>query len=351
MSELFIIGGNHAGLTAAKRIGKSGVKINLVTPNENGYFNALSTRAIVEPEIVLTKPIDVILKGLNVNHIKGEVKQLHPKQNKLEIQMNDGSLKEVTYGHVIIATGASTIHKAFRCSGNDQDSSEDLNSLSKKISNARSIAIIGGGSVGVELSGEIMEKFPKVNLDLYTGSQLPLPFLKSSDSKYAEKVLAGLGVNVINDIRINRFTASSLHDGSEKKDYDLVIPTTGVKPNTLFLPKEMLDDKGYLLSDKHFVNPIYKNVIGFGEVLSITDGSIVDINTNQINVLDQTFKKCVLGQTLKLKDYTKGPFTMIIGIGKQHGIGYIYGNRIPEFAVRFFKAKSYFIPHKIYNAY
>jgi hypothetical protein len=217
--------------------------------------------------------------------------------------------------------------------------------LATKAKNAKTIAVVGGGAVGVEVSGELKDKYPNTTVDLYTGTMGPLyPMIDQKGVTHAEKALQGLGVNVINKVKAHDVTETSMVVNGKKKSYDLIISAIGVTPNTDFLPKEMLDDRGYLKTDQHFVNETHPNVMGYGEVLSVTDYSAFSIMYKQPKVLGKTIQNFVLGQDVTLSSFSKGAVSILVPIGKNNGVGYLYGYRLPTFVVKFMKSRDYMIP-------
>ncbi len=146
-----------------------------------------------------------------------------------------------TYDKLLIATGTkanrtnvpgSDLVKVFVL--NQLSDARELKSVLKE---AKSVAIIGGGYIGVELADNLINKGLEVHLIELTGQ-----LLNNYDFDIAEKAkiaLSEIGV----DIHLNeslksyerRGQKTIIHTENKEFEVDLVIETIGVKPNTAFL--------------------------------------------------------------------------------------------------------------------
>ncbi|GLA44395.1 hypothetical protein AnigIFM63309_003157 [Aspergillus niger] len=117
------------------------------------------------------------------------------------------------------------------------------------ITSASSIVIGGAGPIGVELAGEIAEALEQrgepMGITIVSAWHRALPTLKKSASKAVESLLAQKNCNMSTDNKIWDITLDSAHQITA----DLNIPTTGVVPNNSFIPREWLDDGGWVKSE------------------------------------------------------------------------------------------------------
>jgi NADH dehydrogenase FAD-containing subunit len=108
-----------------------------------------------------------------------------------------------------------------------------------------------------------------------TPTILPGPSRPPSVPKTAESQLRALNV----DVRLNTkvTTETQLPDGTwkitlstgEDLIVDMYIPTFGVKPNTSFLPSEILDSNGFVRVDQYLRVTGTKDVYAIGDVSNV----------------------------------------------------------------------------------
>ncbi|KAF2646912.1 FAD/NAD(P)-binding domain-containing protein [Massarina eburnea CBS 473.64] len=95
---------------------------------------------------------------------------------------------------------------------------------------------------------------PKI-ITLISGHPRLLPNLPAKLGKKAEKQLRGLGVHVVHDTRQigattnDDGTANCILNNDMTITSDVLIEATGVYPNTRFLPPDMLDANGYVVTE------------------------------------------------------------------------------------------------------
>lgn len=136
-----------------------------------------------------------------------------------------------------------------------------------EIKAATDILIVGGGPVGIETAGEIMEEFPGKNVTLVTSKELmPSPTLPLSDRfrQRLRKKLEQVGVTVHTDGGRVNFNAENINacgfivgertyswNGGARAEADLCIVAAGARETpSLYADSGLqgwLDDKGLLM--------------------------------------------------------------------------------------------------------
>lgn len=146
MKRVIIIGGGYAGIGLAQKLDRK-MQVQLIEPREAFVHNIGGLRATVQPKLLekIVIPYDRLLKNGTV--IRSRVTAINPHSVVL------------TGDAIVVATGSSH-NTPFKPQG---DSAEEFSARSRaiaeKIEAANSIAIIGGGPVGIELAGEIREMY------------------------------------------------------------------------------------------------------------------------------------------------------------------------------------------------
>lgn len=352
--QVVIIGGSYAGILALKTLLKSSpieLNITLISPNDSGYFNAAAPRLLIEPEsiektIFPIKPtIEKLTSGTihTAKFLQGVVTKVDLTNQKVFVDNES----EIDYDNLIIASGARAKSPAFKLTNNnDQNYTiKAILELGDEIKAANNIAVIGGGSTGVETSAEIAFKYSDKNVVLYTGASRPLPSFPKSTSSKATGKLNQLGIEIVNGERVNvKDKTIEFADGSTKS-FDLIIETLGLLPNTDFLPKKVLNEYGYVETDEYLRLKDHHNVICLGDVVALGANSIVDLVYTQKPVFEKTVEfEVVDNEATQLKAYQKASgITTFIPIGRNGGVGLLFGYCAPSFLIWFAKARDFMI--------
>lgn len=131
-------------------------------------------------------------KGI-YERIEGVVKEL--KED--EVVLENGEI--VKFEFVVIATGAKQAPPAKLLAINKKEACEELRSLQEAIKQAKSIALVGGGAVGVQLAGDIKTFYPegKRVVLIHSREQLLNSFESESLHEHVLGKLKGMGVDVV----------------------------------------------------------------------------------------------------------------------------------------------------------
>ncbi|EMG50453.1 ptaL Oxidoreductase ptaL [Candida maltosa Xu316] len=352
--KVIIIGASYAGIHALKFLLKSSstkLDIAVISPSESAYFNAAAPRLLVEPEqidkAIFSVKNTVEKSSNNTIHTTKFIKATVTKVDLDEQKVYFGD-SELGYDYLIIASGARAKSPVYKL-GNTTDHTHTVKALKEvasEIKNAESVAVIGGGSTGVETAAEIAYAYRDKTVFLYTGAASPLPNFPQSSISGAVKKLGNLKVKIVNNERVNveNNTTVKLQDGTTR-NYGLVIQASGVIPNTEYLPASVLDKAGFVETDANLRLKDHANVIAFGDVVALGTSSIVDLVFNQEPIFQKTVEYEVFdNKKTQLKPYVRPTsLTTFVPVGKDGGVGLFFGYCVPSFLVRFFKSKDFMI--------
>jgi len=289
----------------------------------------------------------------------------------------------------------------------------ELKTFHVKIRTAESIIVAGGGPSGVESAGQIATYFnttakwpperhePKKDasvddtdklaflsrsstslrkrwsassaqlsrgnpktITLISGNDRLLPKLHPKISAQAERQLKDLGVHVMHNTRL--LSAQDTPGGKTRcvlsNDItiaaDLYVAATGVHPNTSFLPSELLDPAGYVVTDPELmrVDRAGERVYAVGDCASFSKNYVLDVY-EAVPILIHNMRNDLLAYEIteeggtgaeeelaKLEDarYLQNPTdTQLIPITRRGGVGVIYGHKLPSFMVHLMKGRDY----------
>lgn len=368
-------------------------RVVFVSPSDRFYMNLSSLRAVTRPQLIDDEKL--LLKFLPhfekyqaiapVEHIQGYVTSLDAQQQIVVVKrVSDFTTAseepvKVHYDSLIIATGSSTATPVFKNSptATSDDIKTGLRELSAKIKAASTIAIGGGGSTAVELSSDLREEYPSKKIVVYAGHTGIVSALPAAQRKViTDRLINKFGVTVVNKrvtgVEENpktgkyEITVSAANETPTTVEFtDLYISAVGLTPNTAFLPPEVLDPRGYVLSDEHLrVIGLSPRVYVTGDASALSDGSLVSLRTHTGALKETLALELVLAtKTMdtispKLSDNVADesaflyavprldnpPKTFIVTLGSTGGVGMINGHCVPNIIVRLLKAHHASLP-------
>ncbi|EGV65043.1 hypothetical protein PSN45_004920 [Yamadazyma tenuis] len=341
MSTVVIIGSSFAGLAIARIFAKldNSFKITFISPSDKFYPVPLTPKLAVDTSHVILEEINsTILKDSPAKFIKGLVLEIDPSKNQV---ITTAEEKIVKYDYLFIASGTKTNNHAFKCYDSLDKSVAALKAIEEGLATAKKVAVIGGGPTGIEMAAEAIDRFSDLKVDLYTGTEHPAMFFGQRRRLGTETKLATIGVNVINGKYVKEFSTTSLVVDGKTVDYDLVIDCTGGKPNSEFIPAELLDDKGRLITNEYFQTK-YDNIYGFGDIVAITPNTISELVIYSAKTLKSVIQVDILKQKTKKIPYgnKKGTLVIMIPITNRMGVGEAFGFPIPSWIIAWYKGKG-----------
>jgi NADH dehydrogenase FAD-containing subunit len=393
MSEqrnIVIVGASGAGLQATHYILKhilpalkvkndANYHVYNISPSSKWYFRVASPRVAASTARMSTEKVMLDLReGFkqysedDFTFIEATATGLEPATRRVLFRSSKGHEDEsINYHALIVATGSKTYFQAFSMSADAQSTLDAISSANKQIETAKQIVIAGGGATGVEFAGEVAEHRngkpgwfskaqPKVEVTLITSDKQLLPGLRPAIAKTAQQKLEALGVKVIYNTRVTDSTqtkdgrtALTLMNG-DKLETDVYVPAYGVQPNSSWLPDQMLNDKGYLITNDSTlrVDIAGPRVYGFGDIASYSRNNYWDI-TLALPTLVTNIKRDLLSYNPmhpeakpKGKDrlYTvDNRESMVVPIGSGGGVGAVMGWRVPSFFVWMLKGRDFML--------
>lgn len=366
-----IIGASYTGLHVAHSLlAVPDVKVVLVNPSTTFYWNIAAPRIVAKakafPSDQYLLPISKAFAQYSAESfefIAGTATGIDVAAKSVSVTPNAGDARSVSYDYLVIASGSTTAASNGSLTGssipfkptNHDDLKEVIAASQERISGAKEIVIGGAGPIGVEVAGEIAEAAEqsgnKVSITLVSATDRVLSMLKPSASSSAEKLLKQKKIKVINSTRVSGVEASSegaskswtvsLSNG-EKLPADLYIPTTGVLPNSSFIPEQFLDQDGWVKVDKELRVLSAEGIYAAGD---ITNNSMrLSFKAmEQAKVAANNLKADIAGKGER-KSYDQGESVMmVVPVGSSGGTGQVFGMVPFSFMVKMIKGRDYFI--------
>eukprot|EP01111_Echinosteliopsis_oligospora_P010914 TRINITY_DN3483_c0_g1_i1.p1 TRINITY_DN3483_c0_g1~~TRINITY_DN3483_c0_g1_i1.p1 ORF type:complete len:398 (+),score=89.09 TRINITY_DN3483_c0_g1_i1:121-1314(+) len=317
--KVVVIGGGFAGTCAAQML-EDFYQVTLIDTKEYFEFTPSVLRTIVDPAHV--KRLQVLhthyLRHSNV--IQREVTSVQEKQ----VLLNDG--RTVPYDYLIINTG-STYTAPFKES--KVISSARANTLRESnytIRKAKSVLIIGGGLVGVEMAAEIVCHFQGKEVILVHSQSTLINRFPKRAIRYCDDFLRSRGVRIILNERIvgNKHNVYTTDQGQEIHA-DLAFLCTGITPNSGFLRDHYADaisGNGYIRANDCLQlqgQVIYPNIFVAGDVLDMREEKLAQGAEQMASIVFGNINALERGK--KPKQYispTDRP--VLISLGKFHAV-------------------------------
>lgn len=338
--KLVIIGGGFAGLQLAKTLQNTDLKILLVDKQNHHQFQPLFYQiasARLEPASISFPFRKVFQRYPNIDFRMADVIKILPEQKKILT-----SLGQITYDHLVIATGCKTNYF-----GNDQMSEHALPMKTTqeaiKIRNRllinfekeifasedeklalSNIIIVGGGPTGVELSGAFAElkngilpkdypslDFSRLNIILLEGSNNTLNNMSDEAKIASRKYLEDLGVNVRTETLISTYDGNvAVLNTGESILTKTVIWAAGVTGNVVagLNPEDIVRNR-YVV-DRYNRLKSYPNIYALGDVAYMETPKypnahiqVANVAINQAKNLGKNIINTLNGKSLKEYEY------------------------------------------------
>ncbi|KAL0260341.1 hypothetical protein SLS55_004027 [Diplodia seriata] len=392
--NIVVLGASWAGLGATHYIMKhvlptlptrNGEKyhVYLVSPSTDFFFRVAAPRAVASSQLMpASKYFFPIGPGLDqydsskLTFLVGAAADWDTASRTITIR-SDGKEQHLPYHALVVATGTRSPSALFSLQhGSSEETKDALKAAEARIKTAKSIFVGGGGPVGVETAGEIGEylngspgwfssgppKNQKALITVSTADAKLLPALRPALAEKAERFLTRLGVAVKKNARVESTeenkdgtTTVTLSTG-EVLTVDMYIAATGVAPNTEFVPKHLLNERGYLQTNATTlrVDEAGPRVFALGDVGTYSRGGIMDLDTSTPVVmtnLSRDLHAFAESGGEKLDAKAKGADreykpnlkeTQLVPIGQSKGVGSIFGWKLPSFMVWLIKGREYF---------
>lgn len=359
---VLIVGAGPAGRSCAAALDPH---CNVVLIDRTAYYlhNIAALRASVVPgyEARIMIPYDRLLK--NGHFIVGEVSNITEKEVFLT-----GEIEPIPFDYLIVATGSAYAFPLKIQKGNQDDVVKTYQNLQGDIRDAKEILIIGGGPVGIELAGEILEVHPKKSVTLVHSKKMLLG--DSEPEKLRTKLdseLTTLGCKLhlgerakTEDIKdllegpINYLRGSRTieMDSGKKIDADLVFLATGAPINCASYVNSMkssisernelvVNDHGQVLmgGDKY-----YENIFALGDCSS-WGAKMAYVAMKQAPVVAKNIRYHIKQRPMTATWTNPAPMkgVMLVPVGTSHGAGHISGHVVGRRVTSMAKGKDLFV--------
>jgi NADH:quinone reductase (non-electrogenic) len=376
--RIVILGGGFAGVYAALRLEKTlardaDVEIVLVS-RENFLLFTPMLHEVVTGELAPTDIVNPLRKLLRrVCFFLGDVESIDLAGRSVTVSHGDGRHRhELPYDHLVLALGASTnffglpgvqeraltmksLEDALRLRNHVIRNLEeaDFECCADRRQSLLTIVVAGAGFAGVETIGglndfarESLRFYPHLKEDmlrfvLVDGGHTVLPELSPKLGAYAEKKLAGRGIEIMLNTRVESVSdrGVKLSNGTTIKT-DALIWTGGNAPHPLLAALPCQKERGRPLVNEFLEVPEWPGVWAVGDCAAIHDPRTAKLYPptaqhalRQGGVLAQNLRAAVRGGAKRPFAYSM--LGQLAAIGKRAGVANILGLNFSGFIAWF----------------
>jgi NADH dehydrogenase FAD-containing subunit len=189
----------------------------------------------------------------------------------------DGSEVAETYDSLVISTGVRNGFWRRAAMQSPAEIRADIAAAHDRVASARSIMVIGGGAAAVSAAANLAAQWPDKAVDLFFPHERPLREHHPRTWEHLQRRLTRLGVRLHPHHRAlapEGFGYDAITDGEVRWSSgqppvraDAVLWAIGlVRPNTEWLPRDLLDDDGFVVVTPELRVPGYRGVFAIGDV-------------------------------------------------------------------------------------
>ncbi|KXB05421.1 hypothetical protein AKJ51_05065 [candidate division MSBL1 archaeon SCGC-AAA382A20] len=194
--------------------------------------------------------------------------------------------------------------------------------INKKLSNADTVLIIGGGLIGTEVAAEIVTKQPEKELKIIHSAERLIERNPKKASDYARDFLEKRGAEIIFDERVTKNEDGNFKtDSKSVVEADLGIWCAGIDWNPYFMEgfeSSVFTEKGSILVDKYLRLESYSDVFVGGDITQIDEEKTAQNAKKHAEIITENLKRGRKGK--KLLPYRSAERPLVISLGDTNGI-------------------------------
>ncbi|KAJ5909231.1 hypothetical protein N7495_001913 [Penicillium taxi] len=347
LRNIIVVGGSFVGRATAQELAAIIPKTHRVLLTEpHSHFHHLFTfpRFAIVPgnEHKAFVPYSNIFAGVpnSASHgvIQARVTSVQPHHIELDQEWNDS--KEVSYDFVVFATG-TTLSKPAGMEKDDKLSSvEYLQGHQADVKRARSIIIVGGGAVGVQMATDLKEYYPDKEVTVVQSRPRVMPTFHPKLHEIITKRFDELGIKLITDARVKVPEGGFPNNGTEfdvqltngtTESTEFVILATGQTPNNKLVanlkssspdaPTILNPENGYIRirPTMQLLDEKFSNLFAVGDIADTGAQKAARPGVAQASVVAKNIRALIDGKE-PTETFVKGPGAIHLTLGMKRNV-------------------------------
>jgi len=356
--NIVIVGGGYAGISTFNALAGQldATRSNLILITPRPYFTHLPAglRMLVTSEGRLET---TALMPFGDKHNSDNKKVLNAKVTSVVDSDMQGRYVVLENGDkidfsVLVLTPGNIWGGPINFPDNKEEHLEWIKTWRKDFGKAQDIVLVGGGAVGLELAGELMDLSPKKNVTIVHGPELVLndTYPKSWRKRVAKQYL-DRGVKLVLGDFVDDFEIKDgyvITRGKKSIPADLVVSTRGPRPNTKFIESlgaDVLTPSGHIKVQPTLQLPGHPRIFSGGDAMDWKEQKQAAKTTAHAAVIANNVL-ALLGSTKSMIPYKGSVEMVVLTNGKSSGaayIGMLWGITFGAWFATLMKSKSLMI--------
>ncbi len=324
MKNVIILGGGFAGALASKKL-EDKFHVTLIDTKDYFEFTPSVLRTLVEPHHI--RKIQVLHSHyLRHTHImQGEVRTI--RKNQVIVHSWKG-LKKVSFDYLIVATGSRYSSPIKEKNLVITSRAEELRTHCKRLRDATTVLIIGGGLAGVELAAEIATAYPIKKVTIIHAHDRLIERNPLQASRYAYEFLRNKGVSIALQEKVTRHRNHTyITDKSTSFQADIAFLCTGIMPNHEHLGEcaTSLNPRNFLCVNEYLQVQGHDHIFAAGDIADTGEEKTAQNAEKHACLVAENI--CRLEKGKPMLPYHPTPRPMVISLGKWDGL-LVYRNLV-----------------------
>ncbi|ETS85423.1 hypothetical protein PFICI_03448 [Pestalotiopsis fici W106-1] len=290
LKNVIVVGGSYVGMATTKELASilpATHRILLVEPHSHFHHLFAFPRFAVLPShehkafIPYTSTFSSVQSPVQHAVVTARVESLRADSILLDREWQ-GS-REIPFDYLVVASGTKLQAPGSMTEDDKLSSVRYFQAYQKRITNAKSVIIVGGGAVGVQMATDAKELYPEKDVTLVHSRQKLMPLYHEQLDRIIKDRCEELGVNLVLGSRVVMpaggigadQTSIELQNGT-KLSADVIVPAVGQTPNTQFLSGLAPSSQDSLVNPANgfirvkptlqLADPKYPNIFAVGDV-------------------------------------------------------------------------------------
>lgn len=326
-----IYGGGIAGTVLAHAL-KNDAEVTIVSPLDYFEIPMAMPRLLVEPGFAARSVVPFARMAPGIRHVQGHLVSFGTDGGVVETP--DGERLDITADVSVLATGSRYANSLTRAqTGSAADRREELGAFNARLTQARRVVIVGGGPIGIEVAGEITREHPDKRVTVVEGNTDILNGTSRKVAAHAQKVLERRGVTFHLGERVVEPAWGAEPEGGVARTenglelpFDLIFWAVGSRPNTGYVPKDLLTEDGRIPVDAHLRVKGMQNVFALGDVTDLKEVKKAIYINGHVRTAARNIRSALSGRPPKATYKAQtGNDIMVVTLGRQGGVAHLPG--------------------------
>jgi len=283
----------------------------------------------------------------HVRIIHGLVKSIDLQEQTVMIESTNEAEQEIQqqYDALLIATGTTNGFWRNDKVETNQQIDENLSSQAQKFQSAETIAIVGGGPTAVSAASNLKLAYPEKAVHLFFSRPTVLAGYADKTRASVQKLLQDQGVELhenhrakIEGVDLQEIGAGEIQwqTPTDAKAFsaDAILWAVGaIQPNNKCLPKELLDEDGFVKVTPQLHHPNFPNVFAIGDICA-SDPNRSSARNGAFDIVAKNVDLYLKGKSRKLKSFSAPKYRWGSILGIQPEGMRVYAQNGSDFLVR-----------------